>query len=144
MKVKNFNIRVYGILKDFNGNILLTDEFRNGVEMTKFVGGGLKKGEGIVDCLKREFLEEMNIEIEVNDLFYINDFLQISAFNPTDQLISIYYFVTTKNWSQVDNCICYPSKNQSFKWIDIKKLKLKDVTFPIDKIVVERLKLLIC
>lgn len=139
MEVKNFNIRVYGILKHINGNILLTNEFRNGVEMTKFVGGGLEKGEGITDCLKREFMEEMNIEVKVDNLFYINDFFQISAFNPADQLISIYYFVTTDNWKQVEECIQCPSKNQSFIWINNKDLSPQKVTFPIDKIVVEKL-----
>ncbi len=139
MEVKNFNIRVYGILKHSNGNILLTDEVRNGVEMTKFVGGGLEKGEGLADCLKREFLEEMNLEIQVKDLFYINDFLQVSAFNPSDQLISIYYFVTTKNWRQVEYCIQHPNKKQSFKWINSKDLTPSKVTFPIDKVVVDKL-----
>lgn len=140
MKVKNFNIRVYGILKRSNGDILLTDEIRSGVNMTKFVGGGLEFGEGIADCLKREFIEEMSINIEVKDLFYINDFIQISAFNPKDQLISIYYNVTTSNWQQVEYCINNPINEQTFKWISLEKLSTKDVTFTIDKVVVEKLK----
>jgi len=140
MKVKKFNIRVYGILKRSNGDILLTDEIRSGVNMTKFVGGGLEFGEGIADCLKREFIEEMSINIEVKDLFYINDFIQISAFNPKDQLISIYYNVTTSNWQQVEYCINNPINEQTFKWISLEKLSTKDVTFPIDKVVVEKLK----
>lgn len=140
MKVKNFNIRVYGILKRSNGDILLTDEIRSGVNMTKFVGGGLEFGEGIADCLKREFIEEMSINIEVKDLFYINDFIQISAFNPKDQLISIYYNVTTSNWQQVEYCINNPINEQTFKWISLEKLSTKDVTFKIDKVVVEKLK----
>ena len=43
-----FNIRVYGILIQ-EGKILVTDEIRSGVKMTKFPGGGLEFGEGIVE-----------------------------------------------------------------------------------------------
>ena len=139
MNVENFNIRVYGILEGSNGSILLTDENRFGVEMTKFVGGGLEKGEGLADALKREFMEEMGLEIEIGSLFYINDFLQLSAFNPKDQLLSIYYKVSTKNWLRVEECINNPSDMQSFKWISVHALSKDDVTFPIDKVVVEML-----
>ena len=104
--------------------------------MTKFVGGGLEKGEGIGDALKREFKEEMDIEIELESLFYINDFLQISAFNPKDQLISIYYLVKTSDWKKVEYCIKHPKKEQSFKWVKRKALSDKLVTFSIDKIVI--------
>ena len=139
MNVENFNIRVYGILEGSNGSILLTDENRYGVEMTKFVGGGLEKGEGLADALKREFKEEMDLEIEIGSLFYINDFLQISAFNPKDQLLSIYYKVSTKNWQRIEECINNPSAKQSFKWKSIHTLSKDEVTFPIDKVVVEML-----
>ena len=52
MENKRFNIRVYGFLID-EGCILVTDEFRLGIFMTKFPGGGLIYGEGMIDCLKR-------------------------------------------------------------------------------------------
>ena len=53
MQENHFNIRVYGFLLD-DGRVLVTDEFRLGIYMTKFPGGGLHFGEGTVDCLKRE------------------------------------------------------------------------------------------
>jgi 8-oxo-dGTP pyrophosphatase MutT (NUDIX family) len=53
MKPKMFNIRVYGLVIR-QGKVLLTDEIRFGIPMTKFPGGGLKPGEGTVDCLRRE------------------------------------------------------------------------------------------
>ncbi len=140
MKVENFNIRVYGILSNLNGEILVTDEFRNGMNMTKFVGGGLEKGEGIADGLKREFREEMGIEIEVKALFYLNDFLQISTFNPKDQLISIYYQVTTADWHGVQKSIDNPTLEQSFKWVRLKSFSEDNLTFPIDKVVLNKLK----
>ena len=46
MAEKKFNIRVYGLLINDRNEILVSDEFRMGVFMTKFPGGGLKFGEG--------------------------------------------------------------------------------------------------
>ena len=56
-----FNVRVYGILKDSNNHVLVSDELIRGEYFTKFPGGGLEFGEGTRDCLKREFKEETNL-----------------------------------------------------------------------------------
>ncbi|MDQ6756651.1 MAG: NUDIX domain-containing protein, partial [Bacteroidota bacterium] len=60
-----FNIRIYGILINEQKQILVTDEIVRGKYITKFPGGGLEKGEGTRDCLKREFMEEMNLKVEI-------------------------------------------------------------------------------
>jgi ADP-ribose pyrophosphatase YjhB (NUDIX family) len=88
-----FNIRVYGILINEEKQVLVSDELIRGKQYTKFPGGGLEFGEGTRDCLKREFLEEMNLAIEVGEHLYTTDFFQLSAFNPDHQIISIYYLV---------------------------------------------------
>ena len=88
-----FNIRVYGILLNEDRQVLVSDELIRGAYITKFPGGGLELGEGTRDCLKREFMEEMNLLVEVTGHFYTTDFYQQSAFNPDHQIISIYYFV---------------------------------------------------
>ena len=93
MTPSRFNIRVYGILIQ-EGKVLITDEVRSGVKMTKFPGGGLEFGEGIAECLIREFKEELNIRISIKTLFYVNDFYQVSSFNKNEQLVSIYYLVS--------------------------------------------------
>src|SRR5438105_15098364 len=87
------NLRVYGILFGENKKVLVSDEYIRGGYYTKFPGGGLEYGEGTRDCLKREFKEEMNLEVEIGDHIYTTDFFQVSAFNPDHQIISIYYFV---------------------------------------------------
>ena len=87
-----FNIRVYGILIGENKQVLVSDELIRGDYITKFPGGGLEFGEGTRDCLKREFMEEMNLEIRVGDHIYTTDYFQMSAFNPAHQIISIYYY----------------------------------------------------
>jgi len=141
MSIKNFNIRVYGLLIN-DGKVLITHEHRAGIIMTKFPGGGLEKGEGLADGLKREFIEEMNLEIEVNNIFYVNDFLQISAFNSNDQLISFYYLIDSKEKANIiadSNKSILVKDQQIFEWIAFKDLKIDEFTFPIDRKVVGKL-----
>ena len=90
----HFNIRVYGILVNEQKQVLVADEYIRGGYYTKFPGGGLEFGEGTRDCLKREFIEEMNLSVSVDDHIYTTDYFQMSAFNPAHQIISIYYYVT--------------------------------------------------
>ncbi len=89
-----FNLRVYGILVNEKRQVLVSDEYIRGGYYTKFPGGGLEFGEGTRDCLRREFLEEMNLRVEPGDHIYTTDYFQMSAFNPEHQIISIYYYVT--------------------------------------------------
>lgn len=140
-----FNIRVYGILLNKNNEVLITDEFRYNKAITKFPGGGLIWGEGTIDCLRREFKEEIGIDIEVIKHFYTTDFFQESAFNQKHQIISIYYLV--KNTSPINAKLTntpfdFEKKDgaQCFRWISTKKISDNDFTFPIDKKVGEMLK----
>ena len=73
----SFIIRVYGIVINQNEEVLISDEFQMNMKMTKFPGGGLEYGEGIIDALKREFREECNgQEIKNIKHFYTTDFYQ--------------------------------------------------------------------
>ena len=143
-----FNVRVYGILLNQKKEVLVMDEKRFGIKMTKFPGGGLEFGEGLSDALKREWTEELNLDIEVLELFYINDFFQPSAFRKTDQLISIYYLV--RPLAEIDKLTSEVPFNfsetaeeaHSVRLIPIEKLRQDDFTFPVDQAVAERLKLL--
>jgi 8-oxo-dGTP diphosphatase len=92
-EMKRFTIRVYGIWIDEEDQILLSDERIGNMQFTKFPGGGLEYGEGTLDCLRREWMEEMNCPIEVLDHLYTTDFFQASAFHTETQIISIYYRV---------------------------------------------------
>ena len=139
-----FNIRVYGILINSKNEVLLSDEKRFGQQFTKFPGGGLEFGEGTKDCLKREFEEELNLEVEVDELIYLTDYFQVSAFNKNEQLISIYYRVRTKRWEDI-SCKerAYESEGNEHevqRWKSISELSKNDLTFPVDKIVVQKLK----
>jgi ADP-ribose pyrophosphatase YjhB (NUDIX family) len=91
-----FNVRVYGLLI-LNEQLLVSDEHIKGMDITKLPGGGLEFGEGTIDCVVREFKEELNLDIEVIDHFYTTDFFVNSAFSNQHQVISIYYTVKAIN-----------------------------------------------
>jgi 8-oxo-dGTP diphosphatase len=139
-----FNVRVYGLLINERNEILISDEQEYGMQFAKFPGGGLEYGEGLIDGLKREFVEECNTEIEVIGHFYTTDFYVKSAFNDS-QIISVYYLVkniTPLNLVFKTLPFDFDGKGdllQSFRWIDMTKLQENDVTFPIDKHVVKLL-----
>ncbi len=145
MAPERYNIRVYGICCDQQGRVLLTDERRGGYLMTKFPGGGHDLGEGLEDALKREFIEETQTDINVLGLFYINEFLQISAFNPKDQLLSIYYLVELSTPLQVpvvEEVHSFEENSgdaQTFRWISMEELDSEMFTFPIDKVVSQKI-----
>lgn len=145
-----FNLRVYGILIDDQKRVLVSDEYIRGKYYTKFPGGGLEFGEGTRDCLDREFMEEMNLKIQVLDHLYTTDFYQESAFRPGDQIISIYYMVKalepiSARISDVPfdfdeaQLLLYEEKNEieTFRFIDWNKLSEESVTLTIDKVVVQ-------
>lgn len=134
-----FNIRVYGILIR-KGKVLLSSETYAGRSFAKFPGGGLEFGEGLRDCLKREFKEETGFEIEVGVHFYTTDFFQQSAFNPNHQLISVYYFVDWVEPDQISDAIDSLETGKRFFWKKRNELTANDVTFPVDKEVCRMLK----
>jgi 8-oxo-dGTP diphosphatase len=138
MKGKGFNVRVYGLLINSDNEILISDEQEYGMRFTKFPGGGLEFGEGLVDGLKREFIEECDAEIEVLSHFYTTDFFVKSAFNDS-QIISVYYTVNNikpLNLSIKTKVFDFDGEGdvlQAFRWIKLNDLNEDDFTFPIDK-----------
>ena len=126
---KRFNLRVYGIWIQ-NNKILVNEELIRDKKITKFPGGGLDWGEGIKDCLKREWKEELNIDIDVLDHFYTTDFFQPSAYD-NSQVISIYYMVT----ASVPDIIVNNEPNERTSWMELKDISSDTFTLPIDKVV---------
>jgi 8-oxo-dGTP pyrophosphatase MutT (NUDIX family) len=144
--INRFNIRIYGLLTD-HGRILLTDEFRLGIFMTKFPGGGLNFGEGPVDCLKREFLEELDTEILEYEHYYTTEFFQPTTLLPSEfQLINVYYLVKVKKpyrFRTTEKKYDFPEVAdgaQCFRWVRIEELSEEEFTFPIDKYLLKKIK----
>jgi 8-oxo-dGTP pyrophosphatase MutT (NUDIX family) len=143
MPVQRFNVRVYGLLFNGHGEVLLSDECRNGYSFTKFPGGGVEFGEGLADALKREFIEELGITVHVGDFFYVNDFFQASAFNPNDQIIAFYYRVYSDELGQIDckkDKIHITQEGESHRWIALDILEENMLNFPIDRHVLRLLR----
>ena len=142
-----FIIRVYGLIINRKNEILISDEYVLKTLMTKFPGGGLEFGEGPVDCLKREFREECEGQ-EIDNIrhFYTTDFYQRALFYEDAQLISIYYLADLKSplkFATSEKAFDFEimgELQQSFRWVKIKDLKEDDITFPIDKFVIRKLK----
>lgn len=148
-----FNIRVYGILINDRRQVLVSDEFIRGGYYTKFPGGGMEPGEGTRDCLKREFMEEMNLQVAIKEHIYTTDYYQRSAFNPQHQIISIYYYVEALepitaplrqipfdfDEQQLQNYTA-TGETETFRFIDWNDFSEATVTLPIDKIVATLIK----
>ena len=147
------SIRVYGLLINEHRQVLLSDEFIRGQYYTKFPGGGLEFGEGLRDGLKREFQEELQLNVEVADHIYTTDFYQQSAFNPNHQILSVYYHVhplepvrvaLRKKAFDFDaaQLAVYEKTQQTetFRYIDWNDFSGEALSLPIDKIVADLLK----
>ena len=125
-----FNIRIYGIwIRD--NHVLVNEELIRGQQVIKFPGGGLDLGEGTIDCLKREWREELDLDIEVLEHFYTTDYFQPSAFD-NSQVISIYYLVLVPDApTQVVNLV----ENERTYWMPLTDVSTDTFTLAIDKIV---------
>jgi len=145
-EIKQFNIRVYGLLIRNNTEILLSDEYVLDTFMTKFPGGGLEFGEGPEDCIKRECMEELGQRIEIIDHYYTTGFYQKALFYTDHQLISIYYLIKLSENPQFEistKAFDFQDKtngNQSFRWVNIQKFEEEKMTFPIDRFVMKILR----
>ena len=148
-----FNIRVYGLLINEQKQVLVSDELIRGSYITKFPGGGLEFGEGTRHCLQREFMEEMNLQVEIGDHIYTTDYFQLSAFNPEHQIISIYYFANALEEIKAplrvkpfdfdeEQLKVYDAtkETETFRFVDWHEFSPESVTLPIDKIVASIIK----
>jgi 8-oxo-dGTP diphosphatase len=144
---KRLNIRVYGVLINDQNQLLVSDEIIKGIQFTKFPGGGLEWGEGTRECLEREFMEELSQPINVVDHYYTTDYFQQSAFRKEDQLMSIYYRVNlnghqlfttkTKPFDFPDQSLV---QDEVHRWVNLHELYEADFKWPVDKLVVSRIR----
>ena len=137
--ISRFNIRVYALII-FKNNILLSRELIQNKLIYKFPGGGVELGEGIVDALQREAKEEMGQHLNHITHFYTTDFFQRSSFDSSKQLISVYFKASLSQ--HLNNKLKIPVKDQPvFEWKTLVDLNEEDLHFPIDKKVLNMIKL---
>lgn len=144
MTTKTFNIRAYGLLISKKNEVLISREMVKGNLITKFPGGGLEFGEGLSECLIREFKEELDVDIQIISHFYTTDFFVESIFNLNSQVIAVYYLVRTDD--SIENKHYSDLKRElldgeiHFNWIPINNLNSNEFILPIDKHVVNLMK----
>lgn len=147
--MQKLNVRVYGFLMDKEKGLLVSDELIQGKYYTKLPGGGLELGEGTLDCLQREFLEETGVEVNVGEHIYTTDYFQPSAFHSDQQFMGIYYYVHAKDVSlfnthstifdfspeQIQN----PSgEAEVLRWIPFEQMSADLFQLPTDKIAMKK------
>jgi len=136
MQLKFFNIRSYGIMINHRHEILISDEIYNGQRFSKFPGGGMELGESLTNSLRREFMEECNLNLTNLNLLHITDTVVSSIFDES-QVIGVYFQVFT------DELLSIPIKTeifdfeegslQSFRWVSLQNFKARDLTFEMDQ-----------
>jgi len=140
--ITRFNLRVYAII--IRGDeILLADESINDFSFTKFPGGGVELGEGIMEALKRELMEEGEIIVNEAEHLYTTDFFQPSAFNPAEQIISVYYLVKADiHWPEYVSDQSSTGKKHLLRlyFYPLANLQAAHLTFPIDQHVLQKLR----
>jgi ADP-ribose pyrophosphatase YjhB (NUDIX family) len=128
--MKNIRIRVCGILEK-DDEILLVKHTKNNKEYYLLPGGGVDHGEDFKTSLKREFLEECNLNIDVEDMVFISEGI---APNGGRHIVSIYFKVKYISGvlqvgedegnligveyikkSDLDNVVLYPNTKKELK-----------------------------
>ena len=133
--IDKINIRVYAIYLNEKNELMALDERYAGEKLIKLPGGGLEFGEGTIECLHREFAEELNLKIEVLEHFYTQEDFLVSRFRENEQLLTIYYTVNILNLEDLN---ILDDSIENVKWISLHEEN--PLPLPIDKIVFEKLK----
>jgi 8-oxo-dGTP pyrophosphatase MutT (NUDIX family) len=116
------------------------------MKMVKFPGGGMEYGEGTIDCLQREAMEEFGQPLVNIRHYYTTDFYQPALFYKDHQLVSIYYLagfseeIRFKVYAKPFDIPEMMNGQQSFRWASLSGIREEDLTFPIDRKVIRMLK----
>ena len=152
MSIARFNIRVYMLLLDERGQrLLLSDEIVEGDYYTKFPGGGLEYGEGLLDCLQREAFEEFGQPVEVIRQFYTAEDFERSRFARQDQLVCVYYecrLPPDRNGrrrplfrvvERPHDFVDFREREESFRWRRLDEIEPDELSLPPDRQALTRL-----
>ena len=133
--INRINIRVYACVIR-HGQVLALHEEYAGEQLLKLPGCGLEYGEGVLDCLHREFEEELNAKIYNISHLYTQEEFVVSRFKDHEQLLTIYYTAELEDENELlilDPCI------ESIEWIDLQT-PANPFPLPVDQIAFEKLK----
>lgn len=137
--IVRFNVRVYGLWINSRNEVLVSEEYLSRAHgnlniIFKFPGGGVELGEGPADALRREMQEETGLPVLQMHHYYTTHFFQRSAFNPREQILSLYYRI----WCPEDQpVIKHDAQDDSiaFHWWPLAGLDPMRLSLPIDQYV---------
>lgn len=128
--MKRIRIRVCGILEK-DDELLLVKHIKNKDEYYLLPGGGVDHGEDFKTALKREFMEECNLDVKVEDMIFISEGI---APNGGRHIVNIYFKVSYRSGdlqvgldgsnligveyikkADLDNIILYPNTKKELK-----------------------------
>ena len=145
MQITRFTVRVYGLLLNSKGQLLVTNELFENQYVTKLPGGGIEFGEGTIEALKREFDEECDCPIQVLEHIYTTDFFIQSVFSPNTQVFGIYYRVLSPpNFVFLAKYLTNNTDNNVlpqivFRWVDLASITPNFFSFESDNRAVQAL-----
>lgn len=127
-KFKEIRPIVLGVVR--KGNKLLVskgyDKSKN-QEFYRCLGGGIEFLEKSKDALKREFKEEINIEIEIGKFLGISENIFNYKGKDAHELILFYEaYINDKDYQQKYDLVDDNSESQAI-WVDIDKFKNKEL-----------------
>lgn len=133
--IDKINIRIYATAVKDRKVLALHEEYA-GEHLMKLPGGGLEFGEGVLECLHREFEEELNCKIKILEHLYTQEEFVVSRFRENEQLFTIYYLVEIIDNDEfliLDPCI------EKTEWVPIDTDE-NPFPLPVDKIAFDKLK----
>ncbi|MDG4949852.1 NUDIX hydrolase [Weeksellaceae bacterium KMM 9724] len=134
-KIDTFNIRVYGLIIHQDALLILKEPYAGEI-LFKFPGGGLEFGESLIEGLKRELKEELNLNLTEASHFYTQEEFMVSKFRANEQLLTIYYKAKVDN---IEDLTKFDQAIQELIWVPLKELSTNHVNLPIDQVVVKKL-----
>lgn len=132
-KFKEIRPIVLGVVR--KGNKLLVskgyDKSKN-QEFYRCLGGGIEFLERSEDALKREFKEEINIEIEIGDFLGISENIFNYKGKDAHELILFYEtYINDKDYQQKYDLVDDDIETEAV-WVDIDKFKNKElILYPV-------------
>ena len=94
------------------------------------LGGGIEFLEKSTDALRREFKEEIDVDIEVGDFLGVDDNIFTYNGKKAHELV-LYYNVDVKNLEDKDEYKILDERNSYAKWVDIDDFKNnKKILYP--------------
>lgn len=100
-----------------------------GIDWYKLPGGGQEWGETVVEALKRECMEELNIEVEPLRLLFVRDYIAKNHEFVADlgkfHQVELMFLCTIKDLSKLGNGTVLDEGYKGFEWLDLDDIESK-------------------